>query len=146
MVGPRPGDPSETRYWAVAPARLSNIGCAVRTSTGASASCSAVARDCVRGAADPVLEFQAQLYARLIPSTSGDLRRQACVALLPNIIETKVVVSGSLFSWIKFIEARDNADSPGEIRALAKEIARQLADRYPPIFGEEGRALWHMLP
>lgn len=92
------------------------------------------------------LEFQAQLFDGSKTSISGDMRRQACVALLPNMIETKVVVSGNLLSWIKFIEARDSADSPAEIRELAKEIARQLADRYPPIFGEEGRALWHLLP
>nr|WP_314145200.1 FAD-dependent thymidylate synthase [uncultured Rhodococcus sp.] len=92
------------------------------------------------------LEFQAQLHERSLPRVSGDIRRQACVALLPNMIETKVVVSGNLLNWIKFIEARDSTDSPGEIRELAKEIARQLADRYPPIFGEEGRALWHKLP
>lgn len=94
---------------------------------------------------------QIAMVSRLVSDAYGERlgsreRRELYKALLPNMIETKMVVSGGLLNWIKFIEARDTPESDGELRALAREILRQLAERYPPIFDADGRALWDQLP
>lgn len=68
--------------------------------------------------------------------------REAARSVLPNMTETKILVTGNLRAWMEFLVKRDNPAADAEIARLAKEIGRQLASKYPSIFDDGGRALW----
>ncbi len=52
--------------------------------------------------------------------------RQAARAILPNAIETKIVVTGNARAWREFIEKRNSPHADPEIRRVAQEILSQL--------------------
>jgi thymidylate synthase (FAD) len=71
--------------------------------------------------------------------------RSAARAVLPNGIETRIVVTGNLRAWRYFIGLRlkpevpfDDPNHPVEveIRTVAREILTQLAGRYPDVFAD----------
>ena len=61
---------------------------------------------------------------------NGTLRRkqarQAARAVLPNAVETRIVVTGNYRAWRHFIAMRASEHADVEIRALAVECLRQL--------------------
>lgn len=68
--------------------------------------------------------------------------REAARAALPNMTETKIVVTGNFRAWIEFLVKRDNPAADAEIRRLAAEIGRQLSELAPHIFGSDARERW----
>lgn len=52
--------------------------------------------------------------------------REAARAVLPNMAETKIVVTGNHRAWREFLSKRLNPHADAEIQRLAKEILRQL--------------------
>jgi thymidylate synthase (FAD) len=60
--------------------------------------------------------------------------REAARAVLPNMTETRLVVSGNLRAWRDFIKQRNTDGADAEIRLLAQEILRQLKTVAPNSF------------
>jgi thymidylate synthase (FAD) len=52
--------------------------------------------------------------------------REAARAVLPNMAETKIVVSGNMRAWRDFLKQRLSPHADAEIQAFAQEIKRQL--------------------
>jgi thymidylate synthase (FAD) len=92
--------------------------------------------------ADASREVYTALLARLEAKFSGEpnavLRRkqarQAARAVLPNATETRIVVTGNYRAWRHFIAMRASEHADVEIRRLAIECLRQLADLAPAVF------------
>jgi thymidylate synthase (FAD) len=70
----------------------------------------------------------------VFPDATRKQVREAARCILPNSLESKIVVSGNLRAWRAFIDARANEHADAEICALAVEIATRLKDRYPNVF------------
>ena len=62
--------------------------------------------------------------------------RQAARAVLPNATETRIVVTGNYRAWRHFIAMRASEHADVEIRRLAIECLRQLADVAPAVFAD----------
>ena len=62
--------------------------------------------------------------------------RQAARAVLPNATETRIVVTGNYRAWRHFIAMRASEHADVEIRRLAVECLRQLADTAPQVFAD----------
>ncbi|OBH26792.1 FAD-dependent thymidylate synthase [Mycobacterium sp. E342] len=62
--------------------------------------------------------------------------RQAARAVLPNATETRIVVTGNYRAWRHFIAMRASEHADLEIRRLAIECLRQLADAAPAVFAD----------
>jgi len=60
--------------------------------------------------------------------------RQTARAVLPNMTETKILVTGNMRAWRDVIAKRNTQFADGEIRALAAEILRQLKELAPNTF------------
>jgi thymidylate synthase (FAD) len=92
--------------------------------------------------ADASREVYTALLARLEAKFSCEpnavLRRkqarQAARAVLPNATETRIVVTGNYRAWRHFIAMRASEHADVEIRRLAIECLRQLADLAPAVF------------
>ncbi|WNY15126.1 ThyX-like thymidylate synthase [Rhodococcus phage MacGully] len=76
------------------------------------------------------------------PEAKTKVIREASRAELPNATEAKLVMTGNYRSWAEFLVKRDSPAADAEIRRLAQEVGRQLAEHAPNIFGPEARALW----
>ncbi len=63
------------------------------------------------------------------------MARQAARAVLPNMTETALVVSGNLRAWATFLKKRGAAEAEPEIRALALKVHALLQEVAPEIFG-----------
>ncbi|MGV0749987.1 FAD-dependent thymidylate synthase [Mycolicibacter heraklionensis] len=86
------------------------------------------------------VELLARLEARFADQPNAVLRRkqarQAARAVLPNATETCIVVTGNYRAWRHFIAMRASEHADVEIRRLAVECLRQLADVAPAAFGD----------
>lgn len=70
-----------------------------------------------------------------VKGTEGRKRaRQAARAAMPNMTETKIVVTGNYRAWRHFLDMRAAAPADVEIRRLAVEIGRQLTGVAPNAF------------
>ena len=70
------------------------------------------------------------LYNQLL--SSGVAREQARM-ILPLTTTTKIQMTGSIRSWIHFLELRDDPHAQKEIQLIAKEIKQQLKHELPII-------------
>ncbi len=68
--------------------------------------------------------------------------REAARAYLPNMIETKIVVTGNLRAWIEFLVKRDNPAADAEMQRLAKLVRVELVRLFPSVFDDDARTLW----
>ena len=57
-------------------------------------------------------------------------------SVLPNAQETKIVVTANARSWRHFIEMRGSEHADAEIRTLAIEVLKILAQEAPNLFGD----------
>jgi len=95
-------------------------------------------------AADTSRQVYTQLLAKLEAKFAGEpnavLRRkqarQAARAVLPNATETRIVVTGNYRAWRHFVATRASEHADVEIRRLAIECLRQLADVAPAVFAD----------
>jgi len=62
--------------------------------------------------------------------------RQAARSVLPNAIETRIVVTGNYRAWRHFIAMRATEHADVEIRALAVACLRQLCRVAPNLFSD----------
>ena len=62
--------------------------------------------------------------------------REAARAFLPNMIETRIVVTGNLRAWHEFCERRMQPDADAEMQKVAGMIYRELTSYAPTIFPE----------
>jgi len=69
-------------------------------------------------------------------TTKRKKARESSRAVLPNAIETKIVVTGNFRAWRHFIRLRGGEHSDVEIRNVAIEILRQLQKVAPSVFGD----------
>lgn len=60
--------------------------------------------------------------------------REAARSVLPNMTETKIVVTGNYRAWRHFINIRGSEHADAEIRALAVEVASWLVNHAPNAF------------
>ena len=85
-------------------------------------------------------ELLAKLEAKFADQPNAVLRRkqarQAARAVLPNATETRIVVTGNYRAWRHFIAMRASEHADVEIRRLAIECLRQLADVAPAVFAD----------
>lgn len=61
--------------------------------------------------------------------------REAARAVLPNMTETKIVVTGNLRAWYEVIERRTAPDADAEMQEVMGQAKRHLAAIAPTIFG-----------
>lgn len=62
--------------------------------------------------------------------------RQAARCVLPNMTETKIVVTGNMRAWRHFIDMRATLAADVEIRELAVEVLRRLREYAPATFAD----------
>ncbi|GAB7043214.1 FAD-dependent thymidylate synthase [Catenuloplanes niger JCM 9533] len=70
------------------------------------------------------------------PTLRRKQARQAARAILPNAVETRIVVTGNYRAWRHFIALRATEAADVEIRELAVECLRQLTEKAPNVFGD----------
>lgn len=63
------------------------------------------------------------------------MKKEDARFILPQGCETSMVVTGNFQAWIDFINLRSERHAQHEIRQVALEIKRQLAEKAPSIFG-----------
>lgn len=71
-----------------------------------------------------------ELYNKLL---EAGVARETARMVLPLCTKTKIHMTGSLRSWIHFLELRDDPHAQKEIQEIAKEIKQQFADKFPII-------------
>jgi len=76
------------------------------------------------------LEKTHELYNKLLEA--GVAREQARM-VLPLATTTKIHMTGSIRSWIHFLELRDEGHAQKEIQLIAKEIKRIFISEFPII-------------
>ena len=59
--------------------------------------------------------------------------RETARMILPLCTKTKIHMTGSIRSWIHFLELRDDEHAQKEIRLIAKEIKRIFIEEFPTI-------------
>lgn len=64
-------------------------------------------------------------------------RNEAARALLPNAVETRMVVTGNLRAWHEVIERRTQPDADAEMQEVMRLAAKQLHTVSPIIFPKE---------
>lgn len=71
-----------------------------------------------------------KLYNLLI---ENGVARECARFVLPLALKTKIFMSGSIRSWLHFLEIRDDEHAQLEIQLIAKEIKTQLKEHLPII-------------
>ena len=72
-----------------------------------------------------------EVYAALVDTLEAKgldrkRAREAARAVMPNMTETKIVVTGNLRAWRDFLQKRHSVHADREIQALAAEILKHL--------------------
>jgi len=75
------------------------------------------------------------LYNRLL---EAGVARETARMVLPLATTTKIHMTGSIRSWIHFLELRDDEHAQKEIQLVAQEIKKHFRKQFPIISG----ALW----
>lgn len=88
---------------------------------------------------EEVFEKSLQEYEQIVDdlTRSGLKRKQAreaARAVLPNMTETKILVTGNHRAWRQFLQRRMDPAADAEIRRLAYEIFEQLYYSYPALY------------
>lgn len=96
---------------------------------------------------EQVQDFNSHMYGSIVEAlekqgVKGKPAREAARAVLPNMTETKIVLSGNYRAWMEFLIKRDSPHADAEIRQVAQAIGGQLAELYPNVFGPQARAIW----
>ena len=85
------------------------------------------------------LDLTHRLYNKLLDA--GIAREQARM-VLPLATKTKIHMTGSIRSWIHFLELRDDGHAQKEIQLVAQEIKKHFINQFPII----SKALEYELP
>lgn len=84
----------------------------------------------------------AWIYEKLVnllidKGVSRKQAREAARAVLPNMTETKIVVTGNLRAWHEAVECRTAPDADAEMQEVMSMVQSQLHDIAPTIFPSE---------
>lgn len=60
--------------------------------------------------------------------------REAARAVLPNMVETRMVVTGNMRAWMEVVERRTAPDADAEMQEVMKQARKQLAKVAPTLF------------
>ena len=77
-----------------------------------------------------LLNYSQKLYSQLIEA--GVAREQARM-ILPLATKTKIYMSGSIRSWVHFLQLRDDVHAQKEIQNVAKEAKKIFIKEFPII-------------
>ena len=80
-------------------------------------------------------------YETIVDALTGEglprkQAREAARAMLPNMVETKIVVTGNLRAWHEVIERRTAPDADAEFQQVAGLIRDELQKLAPEVFPE----------
>lgn len=75
-------------------------------------------------------------YPQLPKTLARKRSREAARAVLPNMTETQIVVTGNHRAWREVLLKRGNAHADAEIRALMLDIFPHLSRMAPHIYGD----------
>ena len=85
-------------------------------------------------AQDVLLDYEEIVEALQGEGLSRKQAREAARAVLPNMIETKIVVTGNMRAWHEVIERRTAPDADAEFQQVAGLIRDELKKIAPAIF------------
>ncbi|AIL96414.1 FAD-dependent thymidylate synthase [Corynebacterium ureicelerivorans] len=99
----------------------------------------------MRGEEDVLLELERETshyYSTIVDVLTDDglprkQVREAARAALPNMTETRIVVTGNLRAWHEVIERRTAPDADAEMQEVMGMVRDQLTTIAPTIFPEE---------
>ena len=80
--------------------------------------------------------YQELVEALLDSGLARKQAREAARAVLPNMIEAKIVVTGNMRAWHEVIERRTAPDADAEFQQVAGMIREQLQQIAPEVFPE----------
>jgi len=80
-----------------------------------------------------LLDKAAELYRRMV---EGGIRKEDARFILPQGIETKIVITMNARELRHFIKLRCDPSAQWEIRALAKEMLKLAYEKAPVLFGD----------
>ena len=80
-------------------------------------------------------------YEEIVEALQGEglprkQAREAARAVLPNMVETRIVVTGNLRAWHEVIERRTAPDADAEFQEVANLIRKELQRLAPEVFPE----------
>lgn len=98
----------------------------------------------LRGEEDVLREVNAETshyYSNIVDALTDDglprkQAREAARAILPNMTETRIVVTGNMRAWHEVVERRTAPDADAEMREVMGMIRDQLTNIAPTIFPE----------
>ena len=76
------------------------------------------------------LNYGHDLYNQLL---EAGVARETARMILPLATTTKIHITGSIRSWIHFLELRDDEHAQKEIQMIAKEIKQHFKEQFPII-------------
>jgi len=83
-------------------------------------------------AIDQLLTQSHRVYNQLL---EAGVARETARMVLPLATTTKIHMTGSIRSWIHFLELRDDEHAQKEIQIVAKEIKKHFKEQFPIISG-----------
>lgn len=84
-------------------------------------------------AVSKTLDIVLDLYQKLL---EAGVARECARMILPECTATTILMTGSLRSWIHFLDLRDDGAAQKEMQLVAKEIKSILTKEVPTLFGE----------
>lgn len=91
-----------------------------------------IKRQFINDAGETILNYTDMQYE--LEDLPKKQRNEAARALLPNAVETRMVVTGNLRAWHEVIHRRTQPDADAEIQEVMRLAARQLHTVSPVIF------------
>ncbi|WP_306594085.1 FAD-dependent thymidylate synthase [Corynebacterium striatum] len=90
---------------------------------------------------ETVAESASETYTALVDFLTNQglprkQAREAARAVLPNMVETRIVVTGNLRAWHEVIQRRTQPDADAEIQEVMNMAREQLATIAPVLFGD----------
>ncbi|UDL15327.1 ThyX-like thymidylate synthase [Gordonia phage Kudefre] len=85
-------------------------------------------------------EYSHEIVEQGIKRVRGKKAREAARAVLPGSLETRIVVTANVRSWMEFVSKRDHPAADAEMQRVAATIFEQLRLYFPAVF--EQRELW----
>ena len=83
-------------------------------------------------AIEQLLTQSHRVYNQLL---EAGVARETARMVLPLATTTKIHMTGSIRSWIHFLELRDDEHAQKEIQIVAKEIKKHFKEQFPIISG-----------
>lgn len=95
-----------------------------------------------------VQQFVDAAYGKIVnqleeSGLNGKPAREAARAVLPNMTETKIALTGNYRAWMEFLIKRDSPHADAEIQGVARLIGNELATLAPNVFGDGPRSIWN---